>query len=152
MFSPGGVNGEECTSKLIQVAGRIHFFVGVELIDVPVFLQAVSWGLALRSLLCGSPTSPVMTWQLTSLTPESESHCLVCWSGVLHSITGWREWNPIIFAIFCWIEASHKFCLYSGGGDYTKVWPVGGHLRNLPTSVHFWLFHWLVFPRNLSII
>lgn len=31
VFSSGGVNGEESTSRLIQVASRIHFLVGVGL-------------------------------------------------------------------------------------------------------------------------
>lgn len=46
MFSLGGMNGDESTSKLIQVGSRIYFLVAVGLMSM--FLLAVSWGLALN--------------------------------------------------------------------------------------------------------
>lgn len=78
VFSSGGVNGEESTFKLIQVVSRIHFLVAVGLMSLfSCRLSAGDLLLDLRgpcsSLLCGSLTSPVMTWQLTSSEPESES-------------------------------------------------------------------------------
>lgn len=32
------------------------------------------------------------------------------------------EWQPIAFAIFCYLEASHRFCPCSRWGDCTGVW------------------------------
>lgn len=32
------------------------------------------------------------------------------------------EWHPIIFAISCWLKASHKPWSNWKGGDYTEVW------------------------------
>lgn len=47
MVSLGRVNGDESTSKLIQVGSRIYFLVAGGLMSM--FLLAVSWGLALRT-------------------------------------------------------------------------------------------------------
>lgn len=39
------------------------------------------------------------------------------------------------FAIFYWLDASYRSCLYSRGEDFKRVWVIGVHLRILPTTM-----------------
>ena len=55
-------------------------------------------------------------------------------------MTQWWEWHPITFAIFYCLKASHRSCLHSRRGDYTKVWTPGvgdhggGHTKSLSSQ------------------
>lgn len=50
---------------------------------------------------------------------ERETPASGCYSCV-YSHT-YNHAYPIIFAIFHWLEASHRACPHSRGGDYTKM-------------------------------
>ena len=111
-FSSGGWKREESTFELIQVVSRIHFLV---------YDGASSWLLAggcpptSRGSLqfCAPGPSP---WTFHSLTvcffkPAGESVTPVSSEGILHKVTCSWVGHHITLAVFCWLEAIHKFWL-----------------------------------------
>ena len=57
---------------------------------------------------------PLATWQLTSQKPTREKgSTFACKMESCHVMELW-EWHPTTFAIFYWLEASHRLHLHSG--------------------------------------
>lgn len=81
--------------------------------------------------------------------PKGESLAPVSSEGVLHEVTRSWVWHAIPFAVFCWLEAVHRFWLQL----FTqRLWTLGcGSSWRLPYSMFTTLpMGWS--PRNASIL
>ena len=118
-FSSGGMTGEENTSKLTQVLGRIHFF---EVVEPKVQVGG------------GCQREAIFSSQRQPMVPRDACHVgFPPWQLILsiiwiiselslparRSLTYYNQWSSIPSPLACSVDQKHD--PLSKGGDYTKA-------------------------------
>ena len=114
--------------------------------------QGVSWTSFLSGAWCPLPTVSKIYFLAAACLRALASYC--CWLGggvlkvspfmsqgppLLSSVLPWsltnvtqpKEWQPNTFAVFYWLEATHKSLPHSRGGDPTRSRLLGGDIRGV---------------------